>query len=170
MLLNPTNRRNSKISQMIANGVSSRLRSCRYGCMDALLERWLNGRRRSSTAIIQECCEQYWTGPGSNTPIGANCTAIYHLSWKLYKLDETDMPDTAREAKTRSEVMCSCGPPHMANQKQDDQLEHSYSSYVMIRDVTLKTCRRRWMIGRRGERGSGISVLAERHDDDDDGH
>ena len=55
----------------------------------------------------------------------------------------------------------------MANQKQDDQLEHSYSSYVMIRDVTLKTCRRRWMIGRRGERGSGISVPAARHDDDD---
>ena len=43
-----------------------------------------------------------------------------------------------------------------------------YSSYVMIRDVTLKTRRRRWMIGRRGERGSGISVLAARHDDDDD--
>ena len=36
-----------------------------------------------------------------------------------------------------------CGTPHMANQKQDDRLEHSYSSYVMIRDVTLKTCRRR---------------------------
>ena len=30
-----------------------------------------------------------------------------------------------------------------------------------------KACRRRWMIGRRGERGSGISVLATRHDDDD---
>ena len=55
----------------------------------------------------------------------------------------------------------------MANQKQDDQLEHSYSSYVMIRDVTPKTYRRWWMIGRRGERGSGISVLAARHDDDD---
>ena len=64
--------------------------------------------------------------------------------------------------------MCSCGPPHMANQKQDDQLEHSYCSYVMIRDVTPKTCRKRWMIGRRGERGSRISVLAARHDDDDD--
>ena len=62
--------------------------------------------------------------------------------------------------------MCSWGPPHMVNQKQDDQLEHSYSSYVMIRDVTPKTCRRRWMIGRRGERGSGISMLAARHDDD----
>ena len=74
----------------------------------------------------------------------------------------------AGEAKTRSWVMCSCGPPHMANQKQDDRLENSYSSYVMVRDVTLKTCRRRWMIGRHGERGSGISVLAARHDDDDD--
>ena len=58
--------------------------------------------------------------------------------------------------------------PHMANQKQDDQLEHSYSSYVMIRDVTPKTCRMRWMIGRRRERGSGISVLTARRDDDDD--
>ena len=38
--------------------------------MDALLRRWLNGWRRSSAAIIQECCEQSWTGPGSNTPQG----------------------------------------------------------------------------------------------------
>ncbi len=40
------------------------------------------------------------------------------------------------------------------------------SSYVKTQDVTLKTCQRRWMIGRSGERGSGISVLAARHDDD----
>ena len=33
---------------------------------------------------------------------GANYTATYHLSRKLYKLDELDMPDTAGEAKTRS--------------------------------------------------------------------
>ena len=58
--------------------------------------------------------------------------------------------------------------PHMAKQKQDDQLEHTYSNYVRIRDVALKTCQRRWMIGRSGERGSGISVLAARHDDDDE--
>ena len=54
--------------------------------------------------------------------------------------------------------MYSYGPPHMAVQKQDDQHEHTFSSYVRIRDV----------IGRSGERGSGISVLPERHDDDDD--
>ena len=33
---------------------------------------------------------------------------------------------------------------------------------------TLKACQRRWTIGRSGERGSGISVLVARHDDDDD--
>ena len=62
--------------------------------------------------------------------------------------------------------MYSYGPPHMAKQNQDDQLEHTYSSYVRIRDVTLKTCQKRWTIGRSGERGSGISVLAARHDDE----
>ena len=64
--------------------------------------------------------------------------------------------------------MYSYGPPHMAGQKQDDQLEHTFSSYVRIRDVALKTCQRRWMIRKSGERGSGISLLAAQYDDDDD--
>ena len=65
--------------------------------------------------------------------------------------------------------MYSCGPPHMDVQEWDDQHELTYSSYVRTRDVTLKTCRRRWMIGRNGERRSVISAQAARHDDDDDG-
>ena len=56
----------------------------------------------------------------------------------------------------------------MAVQKQDDQHEHTFSSYVRIRDVVLKTYLGRWTIGRSGERGSGISVLPARYDDDDD--
>ena len=55
----------------------------------------------------------------------------------------------------------------MAVQKQDDQHEHTFSSYVRIRDVVLKTYLGRWTIGRSGERGSGISVLPARYDDDD---
>ena len=35
-------------------------------------------------------------------------------------------------------------------------------------DVALKTSQKRRMIGRSGERGSGISELAAQHDDDDD--
>ena len=53
----------------------------------------------------------------------------------------------------------------MATQKQDNQLEHTYNSSVRIRDVALKTCQRRRMFGRSGKKGSGISVLAARHDD-----
>ena len=65
-------------------------------------------------------------------------------------------------------MMYSYGPPHMAVQKQDDQLEHTSNSYVRIRDVALKTCQRLWTIGRSGKRGSGVSVLAAWHDDEDD--
>ena len=57
----------------------------------------------------------------------------------------------------------------MSRQKQDDQLEHTFSSYVGIQDVALKTCQRRQTIGKSSERGSEISVLAAPHDDDDDG-
>ena len=72
--------------------------------------------------------------------------------------------------RTREELISDIllWTPHMAGQKQDDQLKHTYSSYVRIWDVALKTCQRRWTIGRSGERGSGISVLAVQHDDDND--
>ena len=64
--------------------------------------------------------------------------------------------------------MYSYGPPHVAEKKQDDQHEHTYSSYVWIRDVARKTCQRRWTIEKSGESGSGISVQVARHDDYDD--
>ena len=63
--------------------------------------------------------------------------------------------------------MYSYEPPQTAEQMQDNQLEHTYSSYVRIRDVALKTCWRWWMIGRSGERGLGIAVQVAQHDDDD---
>ena len=56
----------------------------------------------------------------------------------------------------------------MNEQKQDDQLEPTYSSSVPIRDVVLKTNRKQWTIGRSSKRESEISVLIVRHDDDDD--
>ena len=111
-------------------------------------------------AILNKSWRQY--------PQGNNYTANCFPSRKLYKLYESDTQDTAGEAGTSSSVMYSYWPPHMAKQKKDDQLEHTYSSYVRIRDVVLKTCQKRWMIGRSGERKSGISVLAIRHDDNDD--
>ena len=64
--------------------------------------------------------------------------------------------------------MHSSGPLHMDKQKQDDQLEPTYSTSVPIQDVALKTCWEQWMIEKGGERGSGISTLMAQHDDDDD--
>ena len=57
----------------------------------------------------------------------------------------------------------------MNEQRQDDQLESTYSSSVLIWDVSLRTCRQQWTIGRASERGSRIYVLIAWHDDDDDG-
>ena len=95
-----------------------------------------------------------------------NYTTTCHPSRKLSKLNEPGTQDTAGGAETSSLVMYSYGPPLMAEQKKDDQLEHKYSSYVKIRDVVQKTCQRRWAIGKSGERGSGITVLAAQHYDD----
>ena len=64
--------------------------------------------------------------------------------------------------------MYSYGSPHIAAQKQDDQLERTFSSFVRIQAVVLKTYLGRWTIGRSGERGSGISVPPARYDDDDE--
>ena len=69
-------------------------------------------------------------------------------------------------SRTSSYVMYSYGPPHMAEQKLDDQVKPTYSSSVRIRDVALETCQRRWTIGRSGEReGQGYPCLATWHDD-----
>ena len=56
----------------------------------------------------------------------------------------------------------------MNEQRQDVQLEPSYSSSVPIRDVALRIYRMQWTIGRCAERDSGTSVLIVRHDDDED--
>ena len=72
--------------------------------------------------------------------------------------------------RSRGELISDVLPwiPHIAEQKRDNQLEYTYSSYVRIRHVALKTCQRKWTIGRCGEWESGISVPVVRHDDDDD--
>ena len=117
-------------------------------------------------ATIQECCQQYWTIPGGNTPQSSSCTATYLPSRKLSKLDEPDKHDTAREVGKSSQVMFSYGPLHMVEQKLGDQLEPTYNSSV--RGVAQRSRQKRWRIGRGGERGSGISVVMAWQDDDNE--
>ena len=135
-----------------------------YGCT-----RWMLTKRmeKKLAAITQECYQQYWTSPGDSDPQSSSYMANYHLSWKLSKLDEPETRDTAGEVRTSSYVMYSCGPSHMDEQREDVQFEPTYSSSVLIRDVALRIYQKQWMIGRCGERGSGISMQIAWHDDDD---
>ena len=111
-----------------------------YGCttwtLTKRLEKKLDG---NYTRMLRAILNKSWR----NTPQDTNYTATCLLPRKLSKLDEPDMQDTAGKAGTSSYVMYSYGPPHMAGQKQDNQHEHTFSSYVRIRDVALKTCQRR---------------------------
>ncbi len=64
--------------------------------------------------------------------------------------------------------MYSCGPLHTDEQRLGDKQELVYKIGVLIQDVAWKTHQGRWTIRTSGERGSGISMLPARHDDDDD--
>ena len=70
-----------------------------YGCttwtLTKRLEKKLDGNYTRMLRAISK-------SPGGNTPQDTNCTATYHPSRKLFKLDEPDMQDTAGEAGTNS--------------------------------------------------------------------
>ena len=77
-------------------------------------------KRSGVMSTTQECCEQYWTSPGGNTPQGSSCKATYHPSRKPSKLDEPDMQDIGGEVGTGSLVMYSYWTLQMAEKKQGD--------------------------------------------------
>ena len=56
--------------------------------------------------------------------------------------------------------MYSCGPLHRGEQKQDVQLEHTYSNSVQILDVARKTCQKA-MDDREGWREEVRNIRAE---------
>ena len=89
-------------------------------------------------------------------------------NWYVFNEQRAATYNSKKGCCMNEKVMYCYGPPHMAVQKQDDQHEHTFSNYVRIRDAVQKTCLRWWTIGKSSERGSGISVLPARHDDDDD--
>ena len=135
-----------------------------YGCtswtLTKRLEKKLDGNyTRMLLAVLNK---SWWQHP-----------TRHQLYGHLHPITKTILARRTRHAghcwrsRMSSWVMYSYRPPHMAGQKQDDQLEHTFSCYVRIWDVALKTYQRRWLIERSGERGSGISVPAARHNDDD---
>ena len=70
--------------------------------------------------------------------------------------------------RSKDELICDVllwTPSHGRAEAGRPARTYTHSS-VPIRDVALKTCQKRWTIEKGGEKGSGISVLMVRHDDD----
>ena len=85
-----------KRSSFQATVVSILLYGCATWTQIKQLEKKLDG---DYTRMFKSNIEQVLA---SNTQQGTNYTVTNHLSRKIYKLDEPDMPDTAGEARTRS--------------------------------------------------------------------
>ena len=135
-----------------------------YGCTTWMLTKCLKKKLDGNyTRMLRAILNKSWC----QHPTRHQLYGHLPLFTKTIQVRRTRHAGHCWRSKTNLTVMYSYGPPHMAKQKQDDQLEHTYSGYVRIWDVNLKTCQKWWIIGRSGERGSGISVLVARLDDDD---
>ena len=128
-----------------------------YGCTTWTITKWLEKKldgnyTRMLRAILNKSWRQHPTRhqlyghlPPITKTIQVRRTRHWRHCWR-----------------SRDELICDVllWTLHMVGQKQDDQLEHTFSSYVRIRDVAIKTYQRRWTIGRSSEKGLGISVPA----------
>ena len=134
-----------------------------YGCttwtLTKRLEKKLDG---NYTRMLRAILKKSWRQHPTRHQLYGHLPPIT----KTIQVRRTRLCRTLLEKQGRTHKGCTPMDPHI--KKQDDQHEHTFSSYVRIRDVAQKTCQRRWTIGKSGERGSEISVLPARDDDDDD--
>ena len=135
------------------NAVSSRQLSYRYCCMDALHDANKTAGEETS---------------GNYTRM---LRAILNKSWRQHPQDTTIRPpashhETIQARRNRHAGHCRRSrdelisdvllwTPTYGRQKLDDQHEHTFSSYVRIRDVAQKTCRRDERLGEVAREGQG---------------
>ena len=136
-----------------------------YGCTTWMLIKWLEKNLDGNyTRMLRAILNKSWWQQPTKLQL------YDHLAPIMKTIQVRRTRHAGHCWRSRDELISDVllWTPHMAEQKQQDQLEHTYSSYVRIWDVALRTCQRWWTIGKSGESGSGISMLVARHDDDDD--
>ena len=136
-----------------------------YGCttwtLTKRLEKKLDGNYTSNIEQV----------PGDTTP--HETPTIRPLAFhqeKILQVRRTWHAGHCWRSKGRARKWCTpMGPSHMAKQKQDDQPELTYSSYVMTQDRNPEDLpgamndREKWR-----KMVSGYPCWRARHDDDDD--
>ena len=111
-----------------------------YGCTTWMLTKWLEKKLDGNyTRMLRAILNKSWTQHPTK----------HQLYGHLHPITKTIQVRRTRHAghclRSRDELISDVllWTPHMAEQKRDDQLEYTYSSSVRIRDIALKTCRRR---------------------------
>ena len=147
-----------KCSFFLAAVVSILLYGCTTWILTKQLEKKLDGNyTRMLRAILNKTWRQHPTKP--------------QLCGHLPPIAKTIKVRWTRHAghcwRSRDELISDVllGTPTYGRAKAG-RPARTFSSFVRIQNVALRTCQKQWTIGRSGERGSGISVLAAWHDDD----
>ena len=127
-----------------------------YGCttwtLTKRLERKLDG---NYTRMLRAVLNKSWRQHPTKLQLYGHLPPIT----KTIQVRRTRHDGTLLEKQGRAHKRCTPVDSHIWKCKsRTTEHELTYSNYVRTKDVILKTCRRRWMIGRNGERGSGISV------------
>ena len=121
-----------------------------YGCTTWTLTKLMEKKIDDNyTRMLREIMNKSWR----QHPIKQQLYGHLPLVTKTIKIRRTR--HTGHCWRSRDELVS--GPLHMDEQRQDVKLEPTYSSYVPIRDVALRICRKQWTIGKCGERKLGIS-------------
>ena len=116
------------------------------------------------TRMLHAILNKYWRQHPTNQQLYGHLPPIT----KTMKVKRTRPAEHCWRSRDELIIDYSYGPLHMAEQRQGDQLAPTHSSTVGIRGVALNTRRKRWTIGRVGEKGLGISMLMTWQNDDDD--
>ena len=110
-----------------------------YGCTTCTLTKRLEKLDRNYTRMLRAILNKSWRQHPTKDQLYGHLPPIT----KTIQARRTRHAGHCR--RNRDELISDVllWTPHMAGQKQDDQLEHTCSSYVKIQDVVLKTCQRR---------------------------
>ena len=136
-----------------------------YGCTTWTLTKRLEKKlNRNYTRMLRAILNKSWQQHPTRHQLYGHLPPIT----KTIQIRRTRHAGTLLEKQRWTHKRCTLMDPHTWPRKsRDDQHERTFSSYVRIQVVVLKTYLGRWTIGRSGERGSGISVLPARYDDDE---
>ena len=132
-----------------------------YGCTTLTLTKWMEKKVDSNyTCMLQAIMNK------SRRQHSRNQQLYSHLP----PITQTIQARWTRQKQGRTHKWCTPMDPTTWPSKSRATSSNLYTAALWIRGVVLGTCRRQWTIWRDGERGSGISMLMARQDDDDDIH